>query len=985
MNLTQHLAPDLCRRMEFDMASRPLLVEYGVSEFPADSDSDMESVYDDTGSSVRAPRSRAKKTTSKKTDDIPYATPTVEAICKTLFRHKFQVSQNSSERGVDDQVKRNRQKVKAHDSDPETLAWGAQVDVTAADGVYYRSVTIDGELYQPGDVVVVFPEKDVRPCSSKNIYAKTYWFCRICYFFEDKESKMFHAQWFDHSSRTLLQELGHSKALFLLQSCEDLKLATIVQKVHVDYIRDCDAKEPEDRTNVDADEEAISDEVNSSDFFCSYVHCPTEQSFLDLPTLAEEQALLRQVPAHHPCTACALKEQGNALGLISIITPGKAMVVFGEEYHPQDVVYLENPLSDLLDIAQIVSLPRRDSGDNDRATVEVRFLRRMDKKARLGLKEAYIAQDRHLRLSSRTKPALIKNIQGHCFVRNAAEMTNEELASWATSCPDHFYLQDDESAEDFGNCDECLQSHIDALEARQDLEKTLSPLRGMELFAGAGGLGTGMNLSNFVEAKWAVEFMPSAAKTYEANHPKTQVFCQDVGKLLKHAVDFEHTDKPGKLQSLLDGRVLSPLPRRGEVDILSGGPPCQAFSRANHCPNADDIRATLPMTMLSYVEFYAPKYFLLENVTGLLGYRLLGRPKAHGKSLEGGVEMGLPKLICRILMSLGYQVQFKVLQAGHYGAPQDRRRVIILGSRRGVPMPKFPEPTHAFGRMPRYNCPGVIADPTDEKKKRFLRIEPVTRSRNPEDITMCAPLRPITVNDAISDLAEFDWETPYHKLTRTPARLAVDRERRDLGIPAFCAVTKKKDHNDAVGYELVTYLTPPQTAYQKLMREAGLRKVSHHETSAYSVDVVEVSVNVPLEKGADYRGIPTALFTERFRKEKNKKNGVVLFGRLDANDSFKTAMTGVAPNASGSILLHPSQKRILTVREAARAQGFPDSYQFLSVAERKGRILKDQYKQIGNAVPIPLALALGRCIGEAEIKCLEAERKERDRSPSPSV
>ncbi len=70
--------------------------------------------------------------------------------------------------------------------------------------------------------------------------------------------------------------------------------------------------------------------------------------------------------------------------------------------------------------------------------------------------------------------------------------------------------------------------------------------------------------------------------------------------------------------------------------------------------NADDIRATLPMTMLSYAEHYAPKYFLLENVTGLLTYRLLARPKSHGKALEGGVRMGLPKLICRILMSLGY-------------------------------------------------------------------------------------------------------------------------------------------------------------------------------------------------------------------------------------------------------------------------------------------------------------------------------------------
>lgn len=69
------------------------------------------------------------------------------------------------------------------------------------------------------------------------------------------------------------------------------------------------------------------------------------------------------------------------------------MVVFGEEYHAQDVVYLKNPPSDLLNIAQITAIPRRDSGDHDSATVEVRVLRRKDKDVSPGLREAYIAQD----------------------------------------------------------------------------------------------------------------------------------------------------------------------------------------------------------------------------------------------------------------------------------------------------------------------------------------------------------------------------------------------------------------------------------------------------------------------------------------------------------------------------------------------------------------------------------------------------------------
>ncbi|OJA16030.1 hypothetical protein AZE42_04287 [Rhizopogon vesiculosus] len=78
------------------------------------------------------------------------------------------------------------------------------------------------------------------------------------------------------------------------------------------------------------------------------------------------------------------------------------------------------------------------------------------------------------------------------------------------------------------------------------------------------------------------------------------------------------------------------------------------------------------------------------------------------------------------------------------------------------------------------------------------------------------------------------------------------------------------------------------------------------------------------------------------------------------------------PNNKTGQVLHPSQKRILTVRECARAQGFPDNYEFVSVnADRKA--INDQFRQIGNAVPIPLALALGQALGEAMFKMWDAE------------
>ena len=131
------------------------------------------------------------------------------------------------------------------------------------------------------------------------------------------------------------------------------------------------------------------------------------------------------------------------------------------------------------------------------------------------------------------------------------------------------------------------------------------------------------------------------------------------------------------------------------------------------------------------------------------------------------------------------------------------------------------------------------------------------------------------------------------------------------------------------------------------------------------------------------------------------------YKRLDNHSQFRTAMTLVRPNAKGSTVLHPTvsvdlnhpkalqltvgpskkQKRVITIRECARAQGFPDDYEFLSVNKNPTHIAEDvsyavsatsivkdiflsfsqKYRQIGNAVPVSLALALGKALGETMI------------------
>ncbi|KAG6859964.1 hypothetical protein C0993_003275 [Termitomyces sp. T159_Od127] len=144
--------------------------------------------------------------------------------------------------------------------------------------------------------------------------------------------------------------------------------------------------------------------------------------------------------------------------------------------------------------------------------------------------------------------------------------------------------------------------------------------------------------------------------------------------------------------------------------------------------------------MLAYVETYDPQYVLIENVTGLLTYRLMSTRSKHKRSLVGGIQGGMVKFIKRTLIALGYQVRCKALQATQYGAPQSRRRVIFWGAKRGLTIPDYPAPTCAFERgMNRSTLPTGILDPA-------------TRSRDPELVHHCAPLEAVSVSDAIGDL-----------------------------------------------------------------------------------------------------------------------------------------------------------------------------------------------------------------------------------------
>jgi len=179
---------------------------------------------------------------------------------------------------------------------------------------------------------------------------------------------------------------------------------------------------------------------------------------------------------------------------------------------------------------------------------------------------------------------------------------------------------------------------------------------GIDLFSGAGGLSLGFEQAGF-DVVAAVEIDPIHAAVHEYNFPDTRVFCMDITQLTG--------------DELLTGVGMS----KGEVDVVFGGSPCQGFSLIGK-RLIDDSRNALLGHFARIVDEVRPKYFVLENVSGLtVGY---------GKE-------ALQQLISE-MEEVGYQViPYQVLNAANYGVPQSRKRVFVIGYREDVQSPMYPD------------------------------------------------------------------------------------------------------------------------------------------------------------------------------------------------------------------------------------------------------------------------------------------------------
>jgi len=208
-------------------------------------------------------------------------------------------------------------------------------------------------------------------------------------------------------------------------------------------------------------------------------------------------------------------------------------------------------------------------------------------------------------------------------------------------------------------------------------------LKVVDLFAGCGGLSYGFAKDGIFEIVAANEILPDMAETYSLNHPSVKVYCKDIK-------DFGLKDLKKDLNI-----------NKEDVDLIVGGPPCQAYSTVGKRLE-DDPRGKLFQEYFRILKELEPKMFLFENVKGLL-------------SMQGG---NLLKGIIRLFESIGYSVKYKLLNAADYGVPQLRERVIIIGTKIKKEF-EYPNPTH-------YNPDNFEVAPSNELKPYLTLSEAIS-------------------------------------------------------------------------------------------------------------------------------------------------------------------------------------------------------------------------------------------------------------------
>ena len=427
------------------------------------------------------------------------------------------------------------------------------------------------------------------------------------------------------------------------------------------------------------------------------------------------------------------------------------------------------------------------------------------------------------------------------------------------------------------------------------VENDPNKLKVISLFSGAGGMDLGFINAGF-EIVWANDLLEDAVNSYRKN----------IGK---HLLKGDIT----KISS-------EDIPNN--PDVIIGGFPCQGFSVANTRRTTEDKRNFLYKEMLRIIADKNPKFFVAENVKGLLSL-------AKGKVFE---------MIKSDFESLGYKVEARILNAAEYGVPQARERVIIIGNRIGVENP-FPAKTHYLEATPEEMRKGLLPAITTEQAIGFLQNKKITNN---------------TIKISKEELKKHIQNTNITDINSFYDMLGVSENDSEILIKNHIAsenvaetfwgrkyVVNQEEICDYLRYwrDKSTWTTKKIDEYFGYSHTAGhwFRKDNKSGSIPKPEDWWELKKILSFDDKYDEQ--VTTLVEKEIKFEQSL--------RITNWDRPSDTITATSPE------IHINKKRRLSARECAILQTFPLNYEFTGS-------LNKMYTQIGNAVPVCLATKIAK-------------------------
>ena len=361
----------------------------------------------------------------------------------------------------------------------------------------------------------------------------------------------------------------------------------------------------------------------------------------------------------------------------------------------------------------------------------------------------------------------------------------------------------------------------------------------VDLFAGCGGLSLGLEQAGFTP--WFVnEIVEQFCNTYKANHRLTDdhYYVGDIATLNENLDEYAEY--------------------LNDITLVCGGPPCQGFSMANRQRLLDDPRNNLYKQYLIFLSKVKPKFFIMENVKGMLNKR--------AEILHDFKEF----------LGTDYKFDYMLLRAQDFGVPQNRERFILIGNRMDI------DPKEIFSEINKYRR------------------------------------EPFVLRDALSGLPHLE-------------------ARKEKGA--------KDIENSESGYTVTDFQYEQNDFYNFINDGRVIDKLYNHKNRYNNPRDIEIFRRLPQGANSLHESIADIMPYKRRNSIFKDK-----YFKLDETQICKTITSHMKYDCN--MYIHPWESRGLSPREAARVQTFPDDYVITGPQNM-------WYAQVGNAVPVKLAKAIG--------------------------